>query len=680
MKSNFKSHLKSPNPLNLLFIYLITCEFLSLFLLIANPSEKENQILLGFSRNRLILIGFVGLILGLTFLFSFTISRKKAPKAIYKLLETPSKTGGMVSYLIFIVLLVVFLFSFSNILLNRFVMARIRPIILMFLLIVCGYIFYIIYYLKVNPLTTFKENFKTTKALISNINQGLLKVVDKISSDYWFVALLLIISTPLLFYNALHYAYPTGFSGLYVLMSDLIAENGFRLPEWVPYYGPGGMPFTYPPFGFYITAFFTHILQVPLFIYLKFAPPFFMWLSLIPIALLTYEITKSRSAALIAAIVIAGSQRIFNLQATSGGIVRGLAFLLALLAIYFFILSLKPKSKKQFIVLSGLFVGLTFLTHFGYVPFILFFMVAYLLTHLFSKRVWINFFLIGIIGISFISPWVLIILKRYGLIVFLGAFQSHGNNNFLHLFQDLNRFLPWFEDSLRPIFSAKFIWGILILGLVQAFYGKKAYLSLWFVFLLVFTSENDRYLIASGAILIGLVISTLYCSFFQRENTKKVWLSRLFLLTIFIIFYQNGWQNITTLIKPVIGSTSYDLAEFVKENTSNQSSYLLIAQPEEAEWFPYLLERNPVAASWGGEWKGTYDQQLSWVLEIVHCKDIGSFSCIETLMNQFPVLPDLLITLYPDSEINQQIKRSNTWQERYQNERFILWENVRIEY
>ena len=47
---------------------------------------------------------------------------------------------------------------------------------------------------------------------------------------------------------------PFRLGGLFVEFSEQIAQNGFRFPVTIPYYSEGGIPFAYPPLGFYLAG------------------------------------------------------------------------------------------------------------------------------------------------------------------------------------------------------------------------------------------------------------------------------------------------------------------------------------------------------------------------------------------------------------------------------------------
>ena len=54
-----------------------------------------------------------------------------------------------------------------------------------------------------------------------------------------------------------------GTGGLYLAFANEIAGHGYRLPETIPHYTQGGIPFVYPPLAFYLEAVLLHGLGIP---------------------------------------------------------------------------------------------------------------------------------------------------------------------------------------------------------------------------------------------------------------------------------------------------------------------------------------------------------------------------------------------------------------------------------
>jgi hypothetical protein len=80
-----------------------------------------------------------------------------------------------------------------------------------------------------------------------------------------------------------------------------------------------------------------------------------------------------------------------------------------------------------------------------------------------------------------------------------------------------------------------------------------------------------------------------------------------------------------------------------------------------------------VAASWGGEWVGNFNQHAGWVLEIGRCQQMESYTCLIGVMDQIPTRPDLLITHQTDASLNRQVTESRSWSILYSNTAYILW-------
>jgi len=71
---------------------------------------------------------------------------------------------------------------------------------------------------------------------------------------------------------------PWKFGGLYLEFARQIFQNYYLLPETIPHYTQGGLPFAYPPLPFYIESFFVFNLGLPEFLVVNFLPgPLEFW-------------------------------------------------------------------------------------------------------------------------------------------------------------------------------------------------------------------------------------------------------------------------------------------------------------------------------------------------------------------------------------------------------------------
>src|SRR5262245_2120005 len=66
---------------------------------------------------------------------------------------------------------------------------------------------------------------------------------------------------------------PFRLGGLFVAFADEIAAHNFQLPVNIPYYSAGGIPYAYPPLGFYVEAILLKIFPGQVFAVANLLPP-----------------------------------------------------------------------------------------------------------------------------------------------------------------------------------------------------------------------------------------------------------------------------------------------------------------------------------------------------------------------------------------------------------------------
>src|SRR5574342_498187 len=66
---------------------------------------------------------------------------------------------------------------------------------------------------------------------------------------------------------------PFRLGGLFVAFAGEIAAHNFQLPVNIPYYSLGGIPYAYPPLGFYVEAILLQIFPGQIFAVANLLPP-----------------------------------------------------------------------------------------------------------------------------------------------------------------------------------------------------------------------------------------------------------------------------------------------------------------------------------------------------------------------------------------------------------------------
>ena len=232
------------------------------------------------------------------------------------------------------------------------------------------------------------------------------------------------------FYAPIAFQFPLSFAGLYSLMGELLAKNNFVLPTVVPYYGPGNIPFAYPPLGFYFMAFAHHYLNVSTINYLRFIPALFAFLAIFPAFYFIALLTKSKAIACITILFYSIAPIFFDYNLESTGVVRALAHLFTVAGLLLFLLSLK-KTSLLFALFSGIFIGLVILSHLTNAVFLIVSVFLLALSEGMSKKKALLAFMALFLGILISSFWWVTMLIRFGPTIFENILNSHGNLSFL---------------------------------------------------------------------------------------------------------------------------------------------------------------------------------------------------------------------------------------------------------
>jgi hypothetical protein len=437
---------------------------------------------------------------------------------------------------------------------------------------------------------------------------------------------LILASATFLFYNAFRFEMPLGFSGMYTLMAEQISGNHYLLPDTTPFYGPGGIPFAYPPFGFYVMAFVTDLVDVSSITYLRFIPPLFSLLSLVPLFLLVERMTTSFWAAFFSTAFLLFSPTLYYNHTWSAGMVRGLAFFLMLSGFYFFYRALEEDSRL-FAILTGIFLALTSLTHLFYGLFFALWVACWGIAALRVKalKTTILTFLTGwLVGV----PWLYLMVTRYGMQVFKHAFSSHDNDAFLDVLGQAGALFGWLSGKFVGVPIP--LIGFALAGLAVIYLIYKWKFSIPAVLLamtLVLSPEGDRFLVLVVAVLVGI-------SFIAgMEWFRSKWIQSALIGCILISIFQMAGYGLNEVLGsiPVLHRNTFDVADYVEKNVPESSRYLFVAGQAEAEWFPYILKRRPFISKWGSEWLGTYNEQRALQGSVAYCKDGQSLQCLKDL-------------------------------------------------
>ncbi len=488
---------------------------------------------------------------------------------------------------------------------------------------------------------------------------GLRRLVRLLERKYdlyveWYLPeyLTLVLAAFIYFWNPLRYGLPTGYAGLFCVMIEQIIAGNFALPDSVPYYGPGGMPFAYPPLALYIASFFVGVLRVPLFDYLRFAPPLVGVLALVAAYLLARTILARRAKALIVMILYATQREnhIYNIE--SGGIVRGISMIPLLLGIALvWKITRQAGSQRANVILATLCFALTLLTHLSAAA-IFAITVAVLVITAPRRDGWVVRACVAILGGGALltAPWWGSTLLHLGPGVFLSALDSHGNLPALGLdgANAIGPFIVMLRLLVNPGISwaTTLIFGMTLLGLAYHLLRKNWTLPLWFFSLLYLVGESDRFVPLIGALMVAdlLVDMSRFGPIADARPPQRLerW-HTVVLLLLLLIFSGQGLVMLYSR-QPSLSVDALELGHWFQTNTPPKATFAFASnQHDLAEWLIYLTRRTPLIAAWGAEWTGQFPQQARLFGRMAQCSVGQSYSCLVDLFRSMGQEPDYII-------------------------------------
>jgi hypothetical protein len=481
-------------------------------------------------------------------------------------------------------------------------------------------------------------------------------------------AVALALAAFLLFYSAFRFSLPIGYAGLYAQASEQIAQANFRLPDVIHFYGPGDIPFAYPPLAMYAMALSIKIGISPT-RYMRFIPPLLSLLALVPLYLLAERASRSRFAALVAAGICAASPALIAAHTSAAGIVRALGFLLLLCGFYIFERAVEQGSLPLS-VLAGLFFGLVGLTHLFYALFFALWAGCWIIAKPNLRSIKAGAICVSV-GALIAAPWIGLVMYRHGSDPFLNAFLTHGNTSFLHVLTGRQDLTTWITGKLDVVTAVPFLILFVVSGFIWSVASREFGMPLAFLMaLLVLSPEGGRFIIILAAILAGTSIGCV-----RKWLPSVGWAHALSLILLGLIggvAVLFGFHNIQR-IRPDLREGALAVGQYIENHTSPGSRFLLMAGPNEAEWFPYLLQRRPLASKWGAEWLATYGQQSGLVSSINYCHRTQDLGCIRDL-NLPMESTDVLLTLKGDKQLSAELEALPACPQMAAIGQYLVWQ------
>lgn len=438
--------------------------------------------------------------------------------------------------------------------------------------------------------------------------------------------------------------YPAFGAGLYLLMANRIAENAYLLPQTIPHYTNGGLPFAYPPFGMYLAAVLRDVFGVRLFTLARVLPGIITVGYLIPAYALAEELLNSRPRAGLATVILAVSPPVLQWHLSAGGFVRATAFTWVIIGLYAGLRLFRDQNNRWLPVAMCAFTA-TGLSHPQYT---VFFVASFILLWLLFDRSVRGFcygLTVGFGGLLLSAPWWGQVIQAHGIDVFMAAAGAQGG-----IGSTLSNLAAVFEVSSwsKVLF---FFWGpFSLFGSFYLLAKRRIFLPAWLL-LAALILDKARFPFFVGVFLSASVIiegaETVIRPFIRTKYGLRVGVSSFVLIFIVLGLVISGLY-VTSSIDTHAGSQSLpafidedDMAamQWVQQNTAPSAQFVVLG--DAAEWFPQQAHRTILIGPWGVEWMGqeAYRTQIRQFKQISTC---DTSRCVTKTLHQAEFSPEYL--------------------------------------
>jgi len=410
---------------------------------------------------------------------------------------------------------------------------------------------------------------------------------------------------------------PFHLGGLFLAFADEIASHRFHLPVTIPYYSAGGIPFAYPPLGFYVEAVFVKLFPASSFAIVNLLPPL--------IAICTLGITgaffhgwakgwnvKSLSALAVFAFV----PNSFYNQIEAAGLAETFGSL-ALITYFILLFDHRQKRTWRSALLAGLGLALCVLASPGSAlaaPLIsIIFAVVTFVELRWSEKFqpYLYLLLIAFVGLVVSSPYWLTVIHNHGI----GVFTAPAGNQYVTITP--TRTVPgelqalWFTYGALQLELGYLLFITLLLGCGWQIWKQRDYL-LPTTFLVLFSIPRENAWITAFplALLVGLGVAEVIIPYVRSRLRLSVSVKSLALMvmagSIVVIMLFQAFGLIQVMIDEPNMKLDPPTSAALQQAQSvipTDAAVIVLGNSTLREWSPYLLRREVINTEYGLEWK-----------------------------------------------------------------------------
>lgn len=403
------------------------------------------------------------------------------------------------------------------------------------------------------------------------------------------------------------FSVPFNLGGLFHQMSVEIINGHFLLPDWIPYYFKGGLPFAYSPLPFYIQAVLIKVFQPHGFLTENLLPPLFSVLSLFLFYFLAGKVIKEKWGVLAAVLTFALIPIAFTEQIEAQGLSESAGTCAVILYTYT-LLCVKEGQRWRSWIIPGVALGICVLSSPGSIYAAILISFLYLVISLFetvTKRhihFLLNCMTVGLVGLLISAPYWTAVISHHGIGIYLNTFFAQTGGVFDRIRTDLIEF---------QILSTVKIWNVMFCLSLIILLIKKEFILFLFSVMLLLVQREAWVMSIPASLSIGSAFYVLISIFKFPSKIFRVIVQTAVILGIIIVA---GVTSISAL-KGLINGRAYDISAVQIQDLSLIKQTNLISSGEPVivvgnwgliEWSPALLEREVINNHFGLEWMPQY--------------------------------------------------------------------------
>jgi hypothetical protein len=415
---------------------------------------------------------------------------------------------------------------------------------------------------------------------------------------------------------------PFRLGGLFIAFADEIATRNFQLPVNIPYYSSGGIPYAYPPLGFYMEAIFLRIFPGEIFAIANLLPPVISILTLGLVGRFFYRWAggwnlRSLSALLAYALL----PNAFYNQIEAAGLAEAFGSL-ALVLYFELILGYQQKRSLASALYAGLGLALCVIgspgSALGGALISLMLVLDTLISARWTEKAqpYLQLICIGLTGIALSAIYWLPVVRNHGVEIFITPvgmqYTEGGQVSFLGKLQ-----YSWFTYSILQQ-DGVYFWSVaILLGIGWLVWRRKLFLPLAFLALFSIPRENAWVTAFPAALLIGYGIANVLVPTIKSMSVStppvRVKVMGLAFGLIIVSMILQAFELINLQVHNEnwkLESAQIDVLRQAQGMIPASAPVIVLGNGGLREWSPYLLQREVLNTEFGLEWQPVEYRQI----------------------------------------------------------------------